>query len=194
MPASVAPPGQASIVVGLLLIGERLIGKGVRLSAEVAIEILVLAVDVHGDVGNASLILVVDVVEAEAAIDSQILIDLVGGTKLESEDVLLTVDVALYGVARRVASQSEVDAILLLVGGVGQLQNGGQQGHLALEGSETAVEGTLTATAHEAEGKLKSPLVVVQGRLYRRYERAEASPLKLLIPLASPPLRLSGWA
>ena len=103
-----------------------------------------MAVDVHGDVGNASLILVVDVVEAEAAIDSQVLIDLVGGTKLESEDVLLTVNVALYGVAWRVASQSEVDAILLLVGGVGQLQNGGQQGHLALEGSETAVEGTLT--------------------------------------------------
>ena len=136
--------------------------------------------DVHGDVGNASLILVVDVVEAEAAIDSQVLIDLVGGTKLESEDVLLTVNVALYGVARRVASQSEVDAILLLVGGVGQLQDGGQQGHLALEGSETAVEGTLTATAHQAEGKLKSPLVVVQGCLYRRYERGRSFTLEML--------------
>ena len=37
-----------------------------------------------------------------------------------------------------------------------------------------------TRAAHEAEGKLKSPLVVVQGRLYRRYERGRSFTLEML--------------
>ena len=145
-------------------------GVGLSLSgtvAEIVVEHFRLPSDVGADSGDASCVFVVDVVEAETAVGCQVLIELIGRSELEAEDVLLSLDVAAHTIAGGGGAEAEVEAILLLIGAVGGLEKGGNHGNGALEGTQSVAVGAFAAAADEGETGLETPFVVVESGLYR---------------------------
>ena len=125
--------GHGGIGGGLCLVLRGLFCQPRGFVAQELVQVLHCSAHVHADVLYASFILVEYVVEAKSAIYGQVLVEFVGGSQLQAEDVLLSVHVAFHGVSRRVGAQSQVYAVLLLVELVGLLHHGGQQGYLPFE-------------------------------------------------------------
>ena len=73
---------------------------GPSLGLEIVMEVDVVTVDISGDIGDITEILIIYVIEACATVDGQMVVDLIGDTKLETEVILLAFDITAYAVRR----------------------------------------------------------------------------------------------
>ena len=74
-------------------------------------------------------------------------------------------DIALHTVARFVGAKAQVDAVFLLIAGIGLRQEGRQERYLSLERTQSVVEGAFSATAYKTETGLKAPFIIVDGSM-----------------------------
>ena len=119
-------------------------------------EVDILAVDIRRDVSDIAHIFIIYVVEARAAIHGDVVIDLIRHTELQSEVVLLTLDVAAHTVGWCLRCQSLT------------VEDCRNERYLPLETWQSVVEDSLSSTAGERESGLKGPLVVDHRSLERR--------------------------
>lgn len=123
------------------------------------------------------LLYIVYVVEACTAINSEFVVYLIGCPQLQSEVVLLSVNVAAYTICRCRRAES-------LFGK--QRRN---KRNLAFEGGKTSIESSLSSPTYYAETHLEAPLFVVLGNLERWEDRHRRLSFKLFDTLIVAPIQ-----